>query len=193
MPLRRTLLTTALGLASAVLLPRLAPSPARAGELIAHDFAFPGISGGIVRLADYAGRPVMIVNTASKCGFTYQYDGLQALYDAYRARGFVLIGVPSDDFGRQELDTEAAVKEFCEVNFSIDFPMTRITPVKGQSAHPFYVWAKSVLGDGNAPRWNFHKYLVGPDGRLVAAFGTGVEPTSPKVRAAVEGLLPAPS
>ncbi len=191
MPGRRTLLATAAGFAAAALLAALPRADARAGELIAHDFAFPGIDGGIVRLADYAGRPVMVVNTASKCGFTYQYDGLQALYDAYRARGFVLVGVPSDDFGGQELASEAEVKEFCSVNFAIDFPMTRITPVKGPSAHPFYVWAEKTLGARNAPRWNFHKYLVGPDGRLVAAFGTGTEPTAPEVKAAVEKLLPA--
>ncbi len=189
---RRTLLRTALrGALGAALLAHLgAPAPARAGEMTAHDFAFPGIDGGIVRLADYAGQPVMVVNTASKCGFTYQYDGLQALYDQYRARGFVLVGVPSDDFGGQELDSETEVQNFCEINFGIDFPMTGITPVKGKSAHPFYVWARTTLGAANAPRWNFHKYLVGPDGRLVAAFGTGTEPTAAQVTGAVEALLP---
>ncbi|MGF1503449.1 MAG: glutathione peroxidase [Paracoccaceae bacterium] len=191
MPHRRFFLSAAVfGLSAAAALAQLTtPQPARATGLSAHDFAFPGIAGGIVRLADYAGRPVMVVNTASRCGFTYQYDGLQALYDRYRDQGFVLVGVPSGDFGGQELGSEAEVKEFCEVNFSIDFPMTTITRVRGTSAHPFYTWARSELGAANAPRWNFHKYLVGPDGRLVAAYGTGTEPTSGEVTRAVERLL----
>lgn len=180
-----------LGVLAAVFLaaPVAAPFAARAGEITAHDFAFAGIAGGMVRLADYAGGPVLVVNTASKCGYTGQYDGLQALYDRYRERGLTVVGVPSDDF-RQELATAEAVKEFCEMNFGIDFPMAGITPVKGGSAHPFYAWAARTLGPRNAPRWNFHKYLVGPDGRLVAAFGTQVEPTAPEIVAAIERLLP---
>ncbi|MEM9962304.1 MAG: glutathione peroxidase [Pseudomonadota bacterium] len=171
----------------------LSPVTLHAGELTAHDFAFAGIDGDNVRLADYAGSPVMVVNTASRCGFTYQYDGLQALYDQYREKGFVLVGVPSGDFGGQELATEAEVKHFCEVNFSIDFPMAAITPVRGRSAHPFYVWARNTLGAGNAPRWNFHKYLIGPDGRLVTAFGTNVEPSAKQVTGAIEALISAES
>ena len=187
---RRTLLCTALGgLAAIGLAAVIGPRAAAAGEFTAHDFGFPGIDGGIVRLADWAGRPVLVVNTASRCGYTYQYDGLQALYDRYRDRGLVVVGVPSDDFGGQELATEAEVKEFCEVNFAIDFPMTAITPVRGNSAHPFYVWARAALGADKAPRWNFHKYLVAPDGRLVAAFDTQTDPTAKPVIEAVEALL----
>lgn len=162
---------------------------ARAGSVTAHDFSFPDIDGGVLDLAAFAGRPVMVVNTASKCGFTYQYDGLQALYDRYRDRGFVLIGVPSDDFGGQELASEAQVKHFCAVNFALDFPLTGITRVKGRRAHPFYRWAEAELGRAKAPRWNFHKYLVGPNGRLVGAFGTGTEPESAEVTQAVEAVL----
>ncbi|MEO0621666.1 MAG: glutathione peroxidase [Pseudomonadota bacterium] len=189
MPKRRTILSTALGLAAAAVLARM-PRPAHAGALSAHDFAFAGIDGDPVRLLDYRGKPVLVVNTASKCGFTYQYDALQALYDRYRDQGLVVLGVPSDDFGGQELATEAEVKHFCEVNFAIDFPMTAITPVRGKSAHPFYTWAKRELGARQAPRWNFHKYLVGPDGALVQAFGTSVEPSAPEIAKAVEALLP---
>ena len=167
----------------------LSPVTLHAGQMSAHDFSFPGIEGGEIRLADYAGRPVLVVNTASRCGYTYQYDGLQALYDRYRDRGLVVLGVPSDDFGGQELDSEAEIKEFCAVNFAIDFPMTGITVVKGGGAHPFYVWARTELGAARAPRWNFHKYLVGPDGRLVDAFGTQVEPKDARLAAAVEALL----
>ncbi len=152
----------------------------------AHDFAFDDIDeAGELRLADFAGRPVLVVNTASRCGYTYQYDALQALYDRYRDRGLVVLGVPSDDFN-QELASAAEVKDFCAVNFAIDFPMTAITHVAGADAHPFYSWAAARAG---APRWNFHKYLLGPDGELVAAFPTRTEPDAPEVRQAIENLL----
>jgi len=188
---RRTIISTLSAGAALVALAVLTPHhQARAGELLAHDFAFPGIEGETVRLADWAGKPVLVVNTASRCGFTYQYDGLQALYDRYRERGLVVLGVPSGDFN-QELASNEEVKEFCAVNFAIDFPMTAISPVKGNSAHPFYTWATREAGTG--PRWNFHKYLVGPDGRLAASFGTNVEPTAPEVTEAIERLLPAGS
>ena len=163
---------------------------ADAGGRTAHDFAFPDIEGGEIALSGYAGRPVLVVNTASKCGFTYQYDALQRLWARYRDRGLVVLGVPSDDFGGQELATEAEVKGFCEMNFGIDFPMTAITRVKGPDRHPFYAWAERAFGPADAPRWNFHKYLLDGEGRPVAAFGTGVEPDSAKVVAAVERLLP---
>lgn len=159
---------------------------APAAATSAHDFEFDDIDEtGRLRLADYAGRPVLVVNTASRCGYTYQYDALQALYDRYRDRGLVVLGVPSDDFN-QELATAAEVKDFCAVNFAIDFPMTAITPVSGTGAHPFYRWAADQAG---APRWNFHKYLVAPDGRLVAAFPTRTEPDAPEVTEAIEALL----
>ena len=164
-------------------------APAIAAEPTAHTFNFKDIDGGTLKLSDYAGKPVMVVNTASRCGFTYQYDGLQALYDRYRDQGLVVLTVPSDDFGGQELDTEAEVKEFCAVNFNLDLPMTSITKVRGRDAHPFYKWASDVLGPRNAPGWNFHKYLIAPDGRLVQAFSTNVEPLSRKVTLAVEALL----
>lgn len=167
------------------------PVTLHAGEMTAHDFSFAGLEGQPVRLADFAGRPLLVVNTASKCGYTGQYDGLQALWERYREAGLVVIGVPSDDFGGQELDTEAEVKNFCEANFAIDFPMTAITSVRGPAAHPFYVWAADALGAANAPAWNFHKYLVGPDGRLLAAFPTATEPTAQSVIEAVEAALAA--
>lgn len=163
-----------------------APLAVRAGTDSAHGFAFDDIDEtGELSLADFAGRPVLVVNTASRCGYTYQYDALQALYDHYRDRGLVVLGVPSDDFN-QELATGAEVKDFCAVNFAIDFPMTAITHVAGAAAHPFYAWAAERAG---APRWNFHKYLLGPDGQLVAAFPTRTEPDAPEVTRAIEALL----
>ncbi len=156
------------------------PAPARA-------FTFPAIDGGEIALADFAGRPVLVVNTASRCAFTSQYDGLQALYDRYRRRGFTVVGVPSDSFN-QELASGAEVKEFCEVNFALDFPMAEITPVTGPSAHPFYVWARE---QGVAPRWNFHKILLDGEGRIAGEFGSTVGPGSARLAAAIEALLPA--
>ena len=170
-------------LLAAAPLAALAP-PAVAAS--AHDFAFDDIDEtGRISLGDYAGRPVLVVNTASRCGYTYQYEALQALYDRFRDRGLVVLGVPSDDFN-QELASAAEVKDFCAVNFAIDFPMTAITPVTGSAAHPFYRWAAERAGP---PGWNFHKYLVGPDGRLVAAFPTKTEPDAPEVTRAIEALL----
>ncbi len=164
----------------------IVPLSARAAS--AYDFTFEDIDGGRLDLSAFAGRPVLIVNTASRCGYTYQYDALQALYDRYRERGLVVVGVPSDDF-RQELATESEVKHFCEANFSIDFPMTAITHVSGAKAHSFYSWAAGTMGPEAEPRWNFHKLLVGPDGRMVAAFPTRTEPDAPEIRQAIEALL----
>lgn len=160
---------------------------AKAGQVPEQGFTFPSIDGGTLELAAFRGGPVLVVNTASRCAFTGQYDGLQALYDAYRDRGFTLLGVPSNSF-RQELSSEAAVRDFCEVNFGIDFPMTGIVEVTGRGAHPFYAWA---AGQGVVPRWNFHKILLDGEGRIVAEFPSQVGPESPRLRAAVEALLEA--
>ena len=147
-------------------------------------FRFDAIDGGEFALGDFGG-PVLVVNTASRCGFTGQYDGLQALWDRYRDRGLTVLGVPSQSF-RQELATAEAVRDFCEVNFSIDFPMTDITPVAGREAHPFYRWAAE---QGAGPMWNFHKILIDRDGRLVGAWGPTTGPDAAALRRAVEGTL----
>lgn len=171
-----------------------APKLARAG-ISAHGFRFAalGEAAGEIRMADYAGRPVLVVNTASRCGFTPQYDGLQALWTRYRDRGFVLIGAPSRDFGRQEFEDQTKIKDFCEVNFAVDFPMTELVRVKGPEAHPFYVWARgaATAADLPAPRWNFHKYLVGPSGTLIDAWDSATPPEAPEIARAIEALLPA--
>jgi len=164
---------------------------ARAAEdgRTAHDFSFPSIDGGTVDLADFAGKAVLVVNTASQCGFTGQYEGLQALWEAWRDRGLVVLGVPSNDFGGQEPGSEAEIADFCATTFSVDFPMTGKESVRGDGAHPFYRWARDELGVVAAPKWNFHKYLVGPDGRLVDWFSTVTPPDSAAVRRAVERAL----
>ncbi len=156
----------------------------------AWDFAFTSIDGESMPLSAYRGKALLVVNTASRCGFTPQYEGLQALWERYRDRGLVVIGVPSNDFGGQEPGSAAQIKSFCQTNFAVDFPMTDKNQVVGQEAHPFYRWAAATLGAAEAPRWNFHKYLVSPDGALVAALPTRAEPTSDPVIAAVEKVLP---
>ena len=152
----------------------------------AGQWVFPSIDGGTLDLADFRGGPVLLVNTASRCGFTPQFDGLQALWERYRERGLTVVGAPSKSFN-QELDTDAAVKEFCEVNFSLDFPMTGLVTVTGPEAHPFYLWAAEA---GYVPDWNFHKLLLDGEGRIVAEFGTRTEPDDPALVAAIEELLP---
>jgi glutathione peroxidase len=134
-----------------------------------------------------------VVNTASRCGFTYQYAGLQRLWSDYRERGLVVLGVPSNDFGGQEPGTNEQIKTFCEVNFDVDFPMTEKVRVKGPGAHPLFAWFRAELGEQAGPRWNFHKYLLDPEGKVVASWPSSVEPDAPEVRAAVERLLPRPS
>lgn len=147
---------------------------------------FNNIDGGQIDLSDWAGRPILVVNTASLCGYTPQFEGLQALYDLYRERGLVVLAVPSNDFA-QELATGAEVKDYCETTFGLDLPMTDITHVKGPEAHPFFQW---LLKDaGFEPQWNFNKVLLDGSGTVVATYGSGVNPLSPKITDAVDGLL----
>lgn len=148
--------------------------------------SFASIDGGTLSLDDWRGRPVLVANTASLCGFTPQYADLQALYDRYRDRGLVVLAVPSNDF-RQELGSEAEVKEFCEVNYDLDMPMTEITPVRGPSAHPFF--AAVYDETGFQPAWNFSKILIGPDGEVKGTWGSVEKPTSGAIVGAIEALL----
>jgi len=156
----------------------------------AHDFTFVAIDGERMPLEQFRGKAVLIVNTASLCGFTPQYEGLQAVWQRYRQRGLIVIGVPSDDFGHQEPGSDAEIKEFCDIKFDIDFPLSRKEHVTGSEAHPFYRWAGQELGTVAKPRWNFHKYLVAPDGRLVDWFSTMTSPNSDRVLRAIEKVLP---
>ncbi|WP_407696785.1 glutathione peroxidase [Sedimentitalea xiamensis] len=147
---------------------------------------FASIDGGTLAIEDWRGQPVLVVNTASQCGFTGQYAGLQKIYDRYRARGLVVLAVPSDDFN-QELSSAAEVKEFCELNFGLDMPMTDITHVKGTRAHPFFKAVKAETGF--EPGWNFNKILLSPEGRVVATWGSAVRPESDVVLRGIESLL----
>lgn len=155
----------------------------------AHDFEFTAIDGGPLPLSRFRGKAVLVVNTASECGLTPQYEGLEQLWRDYRERGLVVLGVPSNDFGGQEPGTEAQIQEFCRTSFGVDFPMTAKAIVKGEDAHPFYRWAKERLGEAGEPRWNFHKLLIGKDGEAVVGISARTEPTSPEMIEAVEGAL----
>lgn len=155
----------------------------------AYDFTFQAIDGGDLPLTTFRDKVVLVVNTASKCGLTPQYEGLETLYSSYRDRGLVVLGVPSNQFAGQEPGTEAEIAAFCVTRFAVDFPLTAKTDVKGQSAHPFYQWAKGVLGEAADPAWNFHKLLVGKDGKLICAFGPRTDPMDPTIVGAVEAAL----
>ncbi len=150
-------------------------------------FRFASIDGGTLDTADWRGRPVLVVNTASLCAFTPQLEGLQALHERYAARGLVVLAVPSDDFN-QELDSAAEVAEFCELTYGLTLPMTDITPVRGARAHPFYRWLADA--HGIRPAWNFTKVLIGADGHPVHAWPATVAPGSAVLRAAIEAALP---
>jgi glutathione peroxidase len=165
-----------------------APPAAASGSM--HAFDFTSIDGEPLPMSGFAGQAVLVVNTASFCGFTRQYGALQQVFETYRDRGFVVLGVPSNDFGGQEPGTEAEIKQFCEVNFAVDFPLTEKQVVKGAAAHPFFRAVVAELGEGAAPRWNFHKFLVTPDGRLAGSWPSRVEPDAPELIAAIEAVLP---
>jgi glutathione peroxidase len=156
----------------------------------AHDFTFQSIDGEPLPLHGFRGCAVLLVNTASKCGFTGQYAGLQHLHESYHARGLTVLGVPSNDFGAQEPGSEAEIKAFCSAHFSVGFPMTAKTGVIGPDAHPFYRWAAHELGTVARPRWNFHKYLIAPDGRLADWFSTVTGPSSSRMIGGIERVLP---
>ncbi len=153
-----------------------------------HDFSIESISGGDISLSDYKNKVVLLVNTASQCGFTPQYAGLQKIYDRYKDDGFVVLGVPSDDFN-QELSSDDDVKKFCEIRYGVNFPLTSIQKIKGDGAHPLYKWISgntSVIGQ---PRWNFHKYLISKEGQVLNWFSSMTSPTSDGLLKQVEQAL----
>lgn len=168
------------------------PAPAEPARTTAFEHTFEAIEGGKLPLSQWRGKVLLVVNTASFCGYTRQYEGLQALWERYGPRGLVVIGVPSNDFGAQEPKGESEILGFCQGAFNVTFPLTAKQEVSGAQAHPFYLWAHESLGAAAAPSWNFHKYLVGRDGRLIAGFGARVEPASAELTNAIEGALARP-
>ena len=155
----------------------------------AYDFQFEAIEGGKLQLSQWRGKALLVVNVASFCGFTPQYEGLQKLWERYQSRGLVVVGVPSNDFGAQEPKSESEILGFCQGAFGVNFPMTAKQAVSGGQAHPFYLWARDTLGLTSTPRWNFHKYLVGRDGKLIGGFGSSVTPLSDTMINAIEVAL----
>lgn len=158
-------------------------------ETSVFDFSFTSIDGKPMPLKSFAGRVLLIVNTASFCGYTPQYRGLQSLAEKYESRGLTVIGVPSNDFGRQEPKSESEIKTFCQGAFGVTFPLTQKQVVVGDGAHPFYKWAAAVLGKESVPAWNFHKYLVGRDGHLIGFFGSSVTPERDELQSAITTAL----
>ncbi|MEM9740240.1 MAG: glutathione peroxidase [Pseudomonadota bacterium] len=150
---------------------------------------FTSITGEPMPLAQFAGKAVLVVNTASQCGYTPQYKGLQELWSDYKDRGLVIIGVPSNDFGAQEPGTEADVKAFCEINYGVDFPLTSKQAVVGTGRHPFYAMAEDALGKAARPKWNFHKILLDRSGTPVAAFPSNVKPRDTELLSAIDTAL----
>jgi len=155
----------------------------------AHGFAFTAIDGTVLPLSKFKGKAVLVVNTTSECGYTPQYKDLGALWQRYRDRGLVVLGVPCNDFGTQEPGSETQIRNFCEVNYGVDFRLTAKAHATGKDAHPFYKWAAAVAGEAASPRWNFHKYLIGSDSALAAWFPTKTSPTAKDVTAAIEAAL----
>jgi len=158
-------------------------------EKIFFDHAIKDINNKIINLDQYKGKTILLVNVASKCGFTKQYTGLQELYEKYRDKNFYVIGVPSNQFGGQEPGSNAEIKNFCETNFNITFPLTDKVDVKGDNAHEIYKWAKKNYGNSAVPKWNFHKILINKDGKIHETFGSFTDPLSKKIITNIENIL----
>ena len=153
-----------------------------------YDFTIESITGEIINFEDYKNKVVLVVNTASFCGFTKQYDELQELWELYKEQGFIVLGVPSNSFN-QEKKNNADVKEFCEVNFNISFPLTTITEVKGENAHELFKWAKKNHGKSAVPKWNFHKILINKEGKVEDTFASFTNPMSKKLINLIKSIL----
>ena len=155
---------------------------------VAYDYSFVGIDGSQIKLSDYSDKVIVIVNVASRCGYTPQYEDLQTLYDDYKNKDVIVIGVPTNNF-KQEPGTNDQIKDFCETNFGITFPMTEKINVIGANSHPFYKWAKKDFGMSAIPKWNFHKIVIGRKGKIEDTFASFTKPTSKKFIKLIEKLI----
>ncbi len=185
---RRFLALLAGGLMSPAAAQSLAMNGAAMSPVTAYAFSFAGLTGDAIRLSDFAGKPIIVVNTASLCGYTPQYAGLERLFLRFHERGLMIIGVPSNDFGGQEPGGPTEISETANKEYGVTFPLTAKVDVKGRNAHPFYKWAATERPK-ETPQWNFHKYLVGSDGHIAAVFPTAVEPMDPRLVDAVANEL----
>jgi len=158
-------------------------------EKLFFDLNINDINNEIINLSDYRGKTILLVNVASNCGFTKQYTGLQKLYDKYKSKGFLVIGVPSNQFGGQEPGSNDEIKNFCETNFNITFKITNKVDVKGKNAHILYKWAKKNYGNSTVPKWNFHKILINKEGMILDTFNSFITPLSDKITQRIESAL----
>jgi len=158
-------------------------------EKLAYDFKFRDLDGSTLNLSEYKGKVIVVVNVASQCGFTNQYEDMQDLWEKYQSKGLIMLGIPSNDFGKQEPGSSEDIKSFCEAKFGISFPMTEKVSVKGAAAHPFYVWARENHGKSAIPKWNFHKIIINKDGKISETFSSITNPSSKKFIKALEKLI----
>ena len=154
-----------------------------------YDFNIESITGEIINFKDYKNKVILVVNTASYCGFTKQYDELQELWDLYKEKGLIVLGVPSNQFGGQEPGSDSEIKNFCETNFNISFPLTSKYDVKGENSHPIYLWAKNSYGKSTVPKWNFHKILINKNGKIQKTYSSFTNPMSKKLVLEIEKIL----
>mgnify|MGYP006143328273 FL=1 len=158
-------------------------------EKLFFDLSIRGINDETINLSEFKGKTILLVNVASQCGFTKQYTGLQTLYDNYKNKNFLVIGVPSNQFGGQEPGSNQQIKNFCETNFNITFPITNKVDVKGKNAHALYKWAKKNYGNSTVPKWNFHKILINKEGKIQDTFNSFITPLSDKITKQIELVL----
>ena len=159
------------------------------GNKLAFDFKFNDLNGASLNLSEYKGKVIVVINVASQCGFTNQYEDMQNLWEKYQSRGLIILGIPSNDFGKQEPGSSEDIKNFCEAKFGISFPMTEKVSVKGPTAHPFYIWARENHGKSAIPKWNFHKIIINKDGKIAETFTSITNPSSRKFIRALEELI----
>ena len=158
-------------------------------EKLAYDFKFKDLDGSPLYLSEYKGKVIIVVNVASQCGFTKQYEDMQNIWESYQSKGLIMLGIPSNDFGKQEPGSNKDIKNFCEAKFGITFPMTEKISVKGDNRHSFYSWAKKNYGMSAIPKWNFHKIIVGKDGKIHETFTSITKPDSKKFIKSIEEAL----
>jgi glutathione peroxidase len=187
---RRGFVVAALGAVASPAALGVAIAEPAVSKITAFGFSFAALSGDAIRLSEFAGRPILVVNTASQCGYTPQFAGLQALWAEFKDRGLMIVAVPSNDFGGQEPGGVSEITETAQHQYGVGFPIAAKTVVKGPAAHPFYKWAAAERPN-DTPRWNFHKYLVGRDGYLADAFATSIEPVDTRIKTAVARQLAA--
>jgi len=158
-------------------------------EMLAYDFNFEDLEGNNLSLSNYKNKIIIVINVASNCGFTNQYEDMQKIWEKYKDKNLIVLGVPSNDFGKQEPGTNNEIKIFCESKFGVNFPMTSKISVKGEKIHPFYKWAKKNYGDSAVPKWNFHKIIINKEGKIETTFSSLTKPSSKRFHEAIEKLL----